>query len=214
MKTNIYKLLAILLLLSSCSSAKVAATEPSRQMTGQELKDSAIYKAIEYFTTNCYLFKEDSIFSVNFADSVFKKNIFVSVDRSKNNGISTKVIKGSLVEGEIRVGILGENNFKFYCTKDFTRTLPTRYVIKKGKLFYWRDKNYPITEELISVLRKNNLLEDYDMFPNGFDDSKKGADYYFCKNNLSIYKRVISRLAPGGYEPPKLKCKCAKTVVP
>lgn len=39
------------------------------------------------------------------------------------------------------------------------------------------------------------------------EKSKKVATYYFCKNNPENYKRVITNIATGWYEPPKLKCK-------
>ena len=42
---------------------------------------------------------------------------------------------------------------------------------------------------------------------NPINDAAKAADYYFCRNDVSNYKRVVTHVATGYYEPPKLKCK-------
>lgn len=90
---------------------------------------------------------------------------------------------------------------------------PTQYAEKEGKLFYWCDSTQVITNEIINVLAKFNHLDS--TYVNGFNgdipefiinDSKKGADYYFCKKNLSRYRRVITNLSIGWYSPPKLDC--------
>jgi hypothetical protein len=39
------------------------------------------------------------------------------------------------------------------------------------------------------------------------DDAKKGADYYFCKQNYHVYKKIITRIALGYYKAPELKCE-------
>ena len=39
------------------------------------------------------------------------------------------------------------------------------------------------------------------------NDAAKAAHYYFCRDNISNYKRVVTHVATGYYKPPKLKCK-------
>ena len=94
--------------------------------------------------------------------------------------------------------------------------LPTRYIEKNGIIFYWDDKDYGLTEETIKVFLDYyvvDLLEnsEYDflfgMERSGIPEFEKGADYYFCKNDLNKFKRVINRSAVGWYKPPKIKCK-------
>ncbi len=93
--------------------------------------------------------------------------------------------------------------------------LPTRHLIKDGKLFYWHDSDYGLTEETIRVFREYNLADQYensrldDIFGQEVygDDFAKSAQYYMCKNDPTNYKRVITNIATGWYEPPKLKCK-------
>lgn len=99
--------------------------------------------------------------------------------------------------------------------------IPTRHIIKDGKLFYWHDPNYGLTEEMVKVLFQFNVADSIDLLNPSItlDDytdnyihhqvnkKTKGVDYYFCKNDLTNYKRVITNIATGWYEPPKLKCK-------
>lgn len=100
--------------------------------------------------------------------------------------------------------------------------VPTRHLIKDGKLFYWHDPDYGLTEEMINVLYQFNIADsialadlfatqdertDNYIYHRANEKSKKVATYYFCKNNPENYKRVITNIATGWYEPPKLKCK-------
>lgn len=99
--------------------------------------------------------------------------------------------------------------------------IPTRHIIKNGKLFYWHDPNYGLTEEMVKVLFQFNIADSIDLadlfatqdertdnYIHYQDDKKaKVATYYFCKKNLNNYKRVITNIATGWYKPPKLKCK-------
>lgn len=92
--------------------------------------------------------------------------------------------------------------------------LPTRHVVKNGKLFYWDDPDYGLTEETIRTFLEFNLAEPLDISDLALllgqevwgDERTKAAHYYFCKNNLSSYKRVITSIAIGWYNPPKLRC--------
>lgn len=90
--------------------------------------------------------------------------------------------------------------------------LPFRYYEKDGKLFFWRDEDYVLKEDALAVYRRYNVVqEDPDnkigMPDPVIDDKQKGASYFFCKDNLAIYIRVVSSVAVGEYTPPALKCK-------
>ena len=91
--------------------------------------------------------------------------------------------------------------------------MPTRYIEKDNKLFYWRDDNYPLTKKAILVFEKYNLLVNNDLdgamevYDFKTNDSQKGVDYYFCKNDLTQYKKVTTNKAIEYYDAPKLKCK-------
>lgn len=99
--------------------------------------------------------------------------------------------------------------------------LPTRHIIKDGKLFYWHDPDYGLTEEMVKVLHEFNIADSIDLLdPNvALDDytdnyihhpaeeKAKVAVYYFCREDPSNYKRVITNIATGWYKPPTIRCK-------
>lgn len=93
--------------------------------------------------------------------------------------------------------------------------LPTKHVVKEGKLFYWYDSDYGLTKALVDDFHQFNLIDSVDHadlvallgLGTYFDDGAKGIHYYFCKNDLTKYKRVISKWAIEEYPPPKLRCK-------
>ena len=219
MKVQKIVYLSALLLVFSCTSLK-----KSMITTSENLHETAIHNAILDFSTNCNLFKKASIFSVNFNDSVFNVAILEQVGgRNYKDGRTHEWKRGSLYEGIASVSILAYRICEFcgdccdkflYTTKTTVGSkgkLPSRYIEKDGKLFFWWDNDYPLTEEMLAILWKYNLLcddtEGFIGFPDHTtDDSQKSADYYFCKSDLSKYKRVITNVGLGYYKPPKLKC--------
>jgi hypothetical protein len=95
-----------------------------------------------------------------------------------------------------------------------SKRLPTKHVIKDGKLFYWYDSDYGLTEEMIKVLLDNNLAERINVSDISYlgligknQDFVDVADYYLCKNNPRNYKRVRSKIATGWYKPPTVRCR-------
>jgi hypothetical protein len=92
------------------------------------------------------------------------------------------------------------------------RAFPTNLIETNGKLFFWHDKTKSVTDTIINTLYKYNFVDT--MIVNEYIPSstinnaaKKGADYYFCRNDLSKYRKVITNNTIGYYKPPKLKCK-------
>lgn len=210
-----------IMLLAGCSSLN-----KSTITTGKSIKDIAMQNAIMNFSTNCNLFKRDSIFDVSFEDSVFNEGVWVRINEKIHEHGATHIRKrGLLYDGIVTVTISAhricmecdECTDKFLYTAKTTvgskgSSLPTRYIEKDGKLFYWWDDDYPLTEEMLTILWKYNLICDDTVGLIGIpdfstDDSQKAAHYYFCKNDLSKYKRIITNIATGYYKPPKLKCK-------
>jgi len=202
MKVQKILYLSALLLMFSCSSLK-----KSMITTSENLQETAIHNAILDFSTNCNLFKKDSVFSVNFSDSVFNAANLVRVDeRNYKDGRTHEWKRGSLYDGIVSVEISAFYYQHFY-SEETKEKLPSRYVIKDSKLFYWWDADYPVTEEIIAVLWKYNLLQTDLIIPEfPINDSQKSAHYYFCKNDLSKYRRVVTNIGLGYYSPPILNC--------
>jgi hypothetical protein len=88
--------------------------------------------------------------------------------------------------------------------------MPSRYVEKDGRLIYWSDENYVLSEEALSVFVKYDLIEKRDSvgIPEfSTDDAQKNAHYYFCKEHPTKYKKVVTSRGIGYYKPPELNCK-------
>ena len=150
-------------------------------------RTEAIKNAILDFSNMNKLYKRDTVFSVQ-TEEMSNEVLIVSI--GKNN---MKI----LLNEDIKIGSKG--------------MLPSKYFEKEGKLFFWWDNDYPLTEETLAVFNKYDLLQDDEggkiTFPDFIiDDSQKSAHYYFCKNDLSIYKKVITNKGLGYYDAPNLKC--------
>lgn len=164
-----------------------------------ELNDAAIEIAITDFL-KCRLSKKSSVFSV----SIYEGG---TDDRYK------------IMDNIIVISVLPIENIEPYYRITLVDTLgsarlPTRHIIKNGKLFYWHDLDFGLTEEVIKAFLEFNLaqpinISDLSMLLGyeGYYGNTEAAQYYFCKNDLSNYKRVITGIAPGWYKPPKVNCR-------
>ena len=177
MKTFFLSVIA-LLLLASCRIAWKKSLVHSGSM------EDAIQNAIYDFLNTSSLSKRDSVFFIDF--------------KEYDNDI-------------LGVCIIGTNE-KAVVVRDrnmiITKALPTRYIEQSGKLFYWYDSTRTVTNKIISVLKKYNgidtaILNSYNPVHN--DNPKKGANYYFCKNNLLVYKKVETKYYLSKH-PPQLNC--------
>lgn len=107
----------------------------------------------------------------------------------------------------IRVSIIGNVN-KFYIAANTpVNRLPHNYSECTKKLFYWYDDNISHnSEDVIRKLKEYRLIEyNPDIIEASIDDKKKGISYYFCKNNLTTYKKVKSNFSQNSV--PELSCK-------
>jgi len=183
-------------LITGCCSTKGIVPK-----VNNNVKERAINAAIFDFSKNCRLFKRDSVFSVSYQDTVY------SLTTERTNTQTIRWVKDRFYDNIVAVNILAFADYQFYFSQENIKKLPSRYIIIDRKLFYWWDGNYPVNNEIIEVLRKYNLLQEELSIPDfSINDSQKGADYYFCKNNLSRRKRVITSTGFGYYKPPKLRC--------
>jgi hypothetical protein len=190
-----------ILILQSCVSFK-------GQLTNTGGSEEAIQNAILDFSNTSRLYKKDSIFSVSFYDTLYRMVL------ENVAGKNSRWVRGNHLANIVSVSISG-NNYQFLLTANTkvgsNGKLPSRTIEKNGKLFYWWDEDYPLTEQVFTLFKKYHLFQD-DMngvndFPsNSIDDAKKGVHYYFCRNNLSVYKKIITNTGIGYYDAPKLKC--------
>lgn len=153
-------------------------------------------------------------------DSVFDVTSYDTLHRIAEQPIGPGKFKGVIVKTYADVIAVDITAIPFRWLLDTTeridiqnRTIPSRVYEKDGRLFLWWDKHSPLTDSTLKILNKFHLVErgtkkDINKFLDfGTDDTKQGADYYFCRNNLSVYKRVITNKAIGYYDPPNIMCK-------
>ena len=191
-------ILLTLVLLTGCSGWK-------QLLIGQGNEYDLINNAILDFSNTERLFKQDSTFHVTFIDTLYSMKLERVDDRT------LKWIPDKKYENIIGVSILGSIG-KIYYIDDIEigsfGSLPSRYMEKNNKLYYWYDDDYPLTQDVVDVLNKFNVIEKIEsiaMVEFIIDDGKKGASYYFCRDNFSKYKKVVSTIAIG-YDIPKLHC--------
>ena len=200
---RIWPFFPFLLLVVDCASVRYSPIE-----TGADLQETAIRIAIADFSNTCRLFKKDSVFCVDYNDSVFEKATLVV--GTFNDGHTLQWKRGDLLDGMACVEIGAASYYQHYYSEDpedANSHLPTKYVIVRGKLFYWRDEKHEVTEDIIGVLWRYNVLQSESIIPDFFEDENaKGAHYFFCKKNLSKYKRVVTNKALGYYSPPRVTC--------
>ena len=170
-----------LLFLYGCSTFK-------ENMTVNGSKNDAIMNAVlDFIHTEKNLLKEDKVFSTRTEEDI--------------NYISVSILG---TDSPISFIIERDGSYSY-------RSFPTMLIETDGKLFFWRDKTKSVTDTIISTLYRYNFVDTVDMFILNItvrsNDAKKAAHYYFCKNNLSKYQKIITWVAMGSYEPPKLKCK-------
>lgn len=187
MSKNIIIPISILLMLlfTNCSMWKQS------MITEGDIND-AINNAITDFSHTSKLYKQDTVFDIEITS----------------------------VDNMLVIGIIGTTNKLFVKSNNkigtnSDPTFPTNFVIKNSRLFLWYDPNKTISQELRSVLIKYNHLDsvwmkEYDIPPYVIDDGKQGVIYYFCKKNLSIYKKTGSNTIKRHYKTPKLDCDLNK----
>lgn len=200
-KINVIILISILLFFPKCSSIKNSL----KQNGGT---NGAIANAILDFSETSPLFKKDSVFVLSI-ESPFKTFL-----RKKNTILRDTIIYQDI----IAINILGVSK-KFLSMEgvssmaikeiNYKQKVPSHYKIVKGKLFYWYDNNSPITEDIFNILNRYNLITNNieEAHYYSVDDTKKGVDYYFCKNNILKFKKITNNIASGHYKPPRFKCK-------
>jgi hypothetical protein len=160
-------------------------------------KNDAILNAILDFTHSEKLLKQDSVFFIYAEDPLYShKRLYYSK-------YSYRWVPDKPYENIIKVSISGDSKNTYIEKNELSEydRMPSRYFIFKENLFIWYDENQPLTQELIDALKKFNLLKSEDEAMFVIDHSKKVTLYYFCKYDLTQYKRRRNSASI-----PQLKC--------
>jgi len=203
MKLNNLFLLGILFLLGSCKAYK-------KKLIQKGGNREVLQNAILDFSNTSNLYKKDSVFSVWIHDPLYKMVLNETSDEN------SEWINGKPYLGMIAVSISADyNNILLTDTIKIGYKglkIPTRYIEKDNKLFYWRDADYPLTQETLTIYKKYHLLVDNDLdgviefFDLKINDAQKGVHYYFCEKDITNYKKITTNKAIGYYNAPILDC--------
>jgi len=175
--------------------------------------NDAIHNAILDFSNTSKLYSRDSVFSIWFSEKYYRMGFNNLADGSE------EAVRGTFFPDIVTVSIIASYNRHLLTVAgeigSKTSMLPTRFVEQNGKLFYWWDKDYPLTKEMLKVLKKYNLLVDEEggairALDFKTNDAQKGVDYYFCRYDFSKYKKITTSIGIGYYEPPLVKCTSQK----
>lgn len=207
MKASSFLLLIIITLLSEgCNCFKGATVKVDFIKSGG--RNEAIQNAILDFSITSKIYNKNSIFYVSFLDTVHRMIL------TKISNGQYKWIKGKAYDGIFGISICPREDQ--FLVNDSIKAgargkLPSRIIEKNNKLFYWWDNEYPLTDSALKVFAKYNLLQDDKGGKIKFldfktDDAQKGVHYYFCKNDLTKYKKVVTNKGIGYYDAPSLDC--------
>lgn len=201
MKKQSLLLISIAFLFESCGSFK-------KELFKTGGKEEVIQNAIIDFTNTSKLYRKDSVFDVSFQDTLYRMEL------RKINDQNAEWIVGEPYK-EIEAVSISAASIKMLLTEDVKvgskGKLASRYIEKNGNLFYWWDDDFPLTEETLAVFHKYNLLQDDESgwvkFPDIIsNNSLEAVDYFFCRNDLSKYKKIRTKKAIGYYDVPNLEC--------
>lgn len=101
--------------------------------------------------------------------------------------------------GIIGVTILGDVN-KIYLLHGVPQSrIPEQYFEYHNKLFYWYDNKKSAHSNILKKLSDYKVVDSVssitDEMGNIRDEKKKGMNYFFCKENLLIYRKEKTSIA-------------------
>lgn len=177
-----------------------------------------IYLLVLFIFWNCNTYKKNIIAKGD--QNVMVQNAitdFLNTSNLANKDSVFHITVDSINRTVSGVSIMGvTNKFQVFPKNKINSKddwFPSRYVEKNGKLFIWADSTYGLKENIIKVMSDYKVLDTIN--PNSLedlarsmefstDDSKKAQHYYFCKNDLTQYKKLKTSVAIGWYKIPNL----------
>ncbi len=184
-RVPLFLLTAFILSFIGCAPFKKALVKSGKA-------NEAIQNAIlDFVSTHGKTYKRNAVFSVSFRDTLYK-TIDIKLDNGNYVGVHHNID-----EDMVAVTIL-PSQYKFLLTSDIKigckTWLPSRFLEKDGKLFYWFEDSYPLTTEALAVFKKYNIVEDdkggtIKYIDNGSDERTKAVDYFFAEIIYPVTKK-------------------------
>lgn len=138
---------------------------------------------------------------------------FIHTERSIQKKDNAFWVYADTVKNNIVVTIIGDSNKVLLIKEDGNysyRDFPTILIESDEKIFLGYEKEGETTDTIINTLYRYNFVDT--MIVNTYipdrmiDESKKGVIYFFCKNDLSVYKKIHTNTIAKHHKHPQLKC--------
>lgn len=167
------------LIFLSCTASK------SISSSKRDITDAIQSSIVDFLHSKKSIAKKDSVFSVYVEDiNEDMLGIGISAERDK-------------------VSLFTKNEVDY----DY-RFFPTRFFEYQGKLFYWKDSTVKVSNEIIKKLYEMNRVDTtiyQKLFPQRtIDERQVVVHYYFCKKDLTRYRKKRTSIANKNYEIPKI----------
>lgn len=188
-----YVVLLICVMILSCSTYR-------NNLIANGDENQAIENAIIDFSNTNRLYRKHQVFQVEFIDTLYRK-VHKKIDER-----NFQWIDGKPYEGIIAINIVPMTNEFTYLVSD-SLNLPSRYIENKGKLFFWKDREHKVSDEIIEILNKYKVVSEEELNPIFvIHESQKAVDYYMCRKDFTKYKKVMTNIAIGYYDAPEVEC--------
>ncbi|MCY0979412.1 hypothetical protein PGH12_04660 [Chryseobacterium wangxinyae] len=160
-----------------------------------------IYIIVLAFTAqNCSTWKKELIKTGNYEKAINNAIIdfcHTSSLAKKNDAFS--IYYKEYNSGIIGVSILGDDNKIYIVNGSPTGGIEDQYTEFGKKLFYWYDDKKGRDPKIIEKLSEYKVIDSVKVLTEDMgyirDDAKKAVNYYFCKDNLSVYKKEMTSTA-------------------
>ncbi|WP_296312612.1 hypothetical protein [Winogradskyella sp. UBA3174] len=160
----------------SCSSQK-------QDIKSSNGSDSAIESTITDFFETSDLYKDNKVFGLTKQDVLH----YVKGDVNKDDyRLINNLPHQSLINISIRVNSLSLSEDITSKIGTISTTLPSRYIIKDKKLFYWWDSGYAFTQETYDTFKDFGIIGGN----TNAEQSQKGINYYFCSSDLTKFIKL------------------------
>lgn len=164
-----------------------------------------------FIVQSCTVWEKELTKTGNYETAI--KNAIIDFNHSSLSTKNRTFIVGykEYTSGIIGVSILGDDNKIYIVSGSPVGRMKDQYIEYNGKLFYWYDEQKGRNPSIEKKLSEYNVIEKVDSLTEDMgytiDDAKKGVNYYFCKNNLSVYEKEITSIAMPREKENNLNCK-------
>ncbi|MDV7698613.1 hypothetical protein N6B72_16925 [Chryseobacterium soli] len=145
------------------------------------------------FCQSCSVWQKEQVQTGNYETAI--KNAVIDFSHSS---LASKDKVFSLTykqydKGVIGISILGDVNKVYLINGTPQGRVKDQYIEYDNKLFCWYDDKKEKDSNIIKKLTQYKVIDNVEVLTEDMeyirDDTKKGVNYYFCKDNLLIYKK-------------------------